>query len=44
VIYPFVYKKRVCDPNQSGGLQYFVSFQSGFFFQTLLEEIQSTLG
>ncbi len=42
VIYPHVYK-RVYDPDQNCGLQYFVSFQSGFFFQTLLEEIQNTL-
>ena len=41
VIYPFVYKK-VCDPRLSGGVQYFISFQHGFFFQTLLEEIQRT--
>lgn len=41
VIYPFVYK-RICDPRRSGGVQYFISFQHGFFFQTLLEEIQRT--
>jgi len=42
VVYPFVYKK-VCDPSQNGILSYFVAFQSGFFFQTLLDEIQNTL-
>lgn len=42
VVYPYVYK-RVCDPSLSTGMQYFVSFQNGFFFQTLLEEIQNKL-
>ncbi len=42
VIFPFVYK-RVCDPTQVGAMQFFVSFQHGFFFQTILEEIQKAL-
>ena len=42
VIFPFVYKK-VCNPTQVGAMQFFVSFQHGFFFQTILEEIQKAL-
>jgi hypothetical protein len=41
VLYPFIYKK-ICDP-QAGGMQYFISFQHGFFFQTVLEEIQRSV-
>jgi hypothetical protein len=42
VVFPVVYK-RVCDPTQVGSMQFFVSFQHGFFFQTILEEIQKAL-
>ena len=42
VIFPSVYK-RVCDLTQVGPMQFFLSFQHGFFFQTILEEIQKAL-
>lgn len=42
VVFPFVYK-RVCGPNHRGGMQFFVSFQHGFFFQTILEQVGQML-
>lgn len=42
VVFPFVYK-RVCGPNHRGGMQFFVSFQHGFFFQTILEQVEQLL-
>ncbi len=42
VVYPFVFRKTT-DQSQNGVMRYFVCFQNGFFFQTLLEEIQNTL-
>jgi len=42
VIFPYVYR-RACDPAQARGMQFFVSFQHGFFFQTVLEVVQGAL-
>ena len=39
VVFPYVYRK-VCDPRHPNGMQFFVSFQHGFFIQTVLEQVQ----
>jgi hypothetical protein len=42
VSFPYVYKK-VCDPSRSDPVEFFISFQSGFFFQTILEQVRRML-
>ncbi len=42
VSFPYVYKK-VCDPHRSDPVEFFISFQSGFFFQTILEQVRRML-
>ncbi|MEW6032528.1 MAG: hypothetical protein AB1645_06575 [Bacillota bacterium] len=39
VAFPYVYR-RVAAPGQTGAVQFFVSFQHGFFIQTVLEQVQ----
>lgn len=39
VVFPYVYRK-VCDREHPNMMQFFVSFQHGFFIQTVLEQVQ----
>jgi len=42
VVFPYVYR-RVMSRNGSGAMQFFVSFQHGFFFQSILEQVERML-